>query len=378
MVEIAEIFRLHGREYRAKFGNRMLPTHLRVMEEIESCRTEALGGQLYYCENCDEYRYSYHSCKNRHCPKCENDQAENWLEKQTDLLLPVAHFMITFTLPEQLRWLAPSNQKAVYNALFRSSAQALQQLAWDSRFVGGRIGMVGVLHTWTRDLTYHPHVHFIAPVGGITPDGEWVSSDAHFLVHVKPLNKIFRAKFRDELKKAGLFELVDKQAWQKEWVVHCEPVGSGEAAFKYLAPYIFRVAISNNRIIKLEDAEVTFKYKESATDQVKDSTLPAEEFIRRFLQHVLPDRFVEVRYYGLLSPGNRHLLEKARQSLGVKPTQTQTVDNPQRDDEGDVPRCPHCGSILIRRRQLAALGEAEQAVRIRQSAFRIQMGRSPP
>lgn len=296
MVEVADIFRLHGPDYRAKFAGRMLPSHRRAMEDICHCRTEALGGQVYYCANCQDHRYSYHSCKNRHCPKCQNDQANEWLEKQQNLLLPVTHFLVTFTLPEELRLLARANQKIVYHILFRASSEALQQLALDPRFVGGRIGMVGVLHTWTRALVYHPHVHYIVTGGGLTEDGRWNSSRPDFLLPVKALSPIFRAKFRDQLKKTGLFNQVDERVWSKAWVVHSEPVGSGQAAFKYLAPYVFRVAISNNRILKLEDGQVTFKYKESATDQIKFCTIPAEEFIRRFLQHVLPDRFIKLRY----------------------------------------------------------------------------------
>ena len=329
------------------FGPRMLPSHLRAMKDIEHCRTEALGGQLYYCRQCDEHRYSYHSCKNRHCPKCQNDQAESWLQQQTNLLLPVTHFLVTFTLPEELRAVARSNQKTVYNLLARASSEALQQLALDPRFVGGRIGMVGVLHTWTRALIFHPHIHYIVTGGGLTHDGRWVSSRDDFLVPVKALSLIFRAKFRDQLKKTELFNQVDQQGWRKKWVVHSQPIGTGEQAFKYLAPYVFRVAISNNRILKLENGNVTFRYKESATDQVRFCTLGAEEFIRRFLQHVLPDRFVKVRYYGLLSPANRNLLEQARELLGAQPAEPNTTDGGACQQERPAALCcPHCGTVL--------------------------------
>lgn len=348
MVELADIFRLHGSQYRAKFGHRLLPSHGRAMEDIERCRTQALGGQLYHCEQCREDHYSYHSCKNRHCPKCQNDQAELWLENQQSVLLPVPHFLVTFTLPDELRAVARSHQKTVYNILFRASSEVLQQLASDPRFIGGRIGMVGVLHTWTRDLMYHPHVHYIVAGGGLSADGRWIASRQEFLVHVKPLSVLFRAKFRDQLKKTGLFEQVDERVWKKQWVVHCEPVGSGQEAFRYLAPYIFRVAISNNRIIKLEDGQVTFQYKESATDQVKYCTVSAEEFIRRFLQHVLPDRFVKVRYYGLLSPGHRPFLNRARELLGAGPIETKTTGEDSAVKEPmPARRCPKCGSVLI-------------------------------
>jgi Putative transposase/Transposase zinc-binding domain len=351
MVELAEIFRLHGPGYRAKFGDRMPPSHLRAMQDIERCRTETLGGQVYHCETCHEYRYSYHSCKNRHCPKCQQDQAEQWLEDQNRLLLPVPHFMVTFTLPAELRALARRHQKTLYNILFRSSSEALQELARDPRFIGGRIGMVGVLHTWTRDLRYHPHVHYIVAGGGLSAEGAWLPSRQDFLVHVTPLSVLFRAKFRDRLHKTDLFPLVDARVWNKDWVVHCEPVGSGEEAFRYLAPYIFRVAISINRILKLEEGSVTFQYKESATGQTKSSTVTAEEFIRRFLQHVLPDNFIKVRYYGFLSPGNRHVLTQVGHLLGASTVKTTTTGQhpalQEPTNARDAPRCPTCGSILI-------------------------------
>ena len=295
MVEVAEIFREHGPEYLAKYGERMPRNHLRAMRDIQRCRTAELGGQVYVCEKCDERRFSYHSCKNRHCPKCGNEQAAKWLEEQKELLLPVVHFLVTFTLPEELRRVARSNQKIVYNILFRASSEALQKLAADERLIGGRVGMVGVLHTWTRALIYHPHVHYIVTGGGLNENAEWKSAQENFLVPVKALSVIFRAKFRDLLRKTELFDQVDARVWKKEWVAHSEPVGSGEAAFKYLAPYVFRVAITNRRIVKLEEDRVTFKYKDSATDEVKYATVSAEEFIRRFLQHVLPEGFVKVR-----------------------------------------------------------------------------------
>ena len=218
------------------------------------------------------------------------------------------------------------------------------ELAADPRFVGGLVGMVGVLHTWTRDLRYHPHVHYIATGGGLSPDGSWLRSRSDFFVHVKPLSILFRVKFRDLLKQTDL--LVDSSVWGKDWVVHCQGVGSGQAAFKYLAPYIFRVAIGNRRIVKLDNGLVTFSYKESATDQVRFSTIPAEEFIRRFLQHVLPDRFVKVRYYGLLSPANRRRLEKAREILGGR-TFSQSSLPPEQAEGERPPRCPSCGNILV-------------------------------
>lgn len=349
MVEVADIFRRHGPEYREKFSSRMLPSHLKAMEAIEQCRTDALGGKVYFCNSCQEYHYCYHSCQNRHCPKCQNDQADAWLEDQKDLLLPVPYFMVTFTLPEELRSLVRSHQKELYNLLFRCSAAALQELARDQRFVGGKIGMVGVLQTWTRDLFYHPHIHYLVPGGGLSPDGtQWLSSSKDFLVHTRPLSVLFRAKFRDALKKTDLFPLIDPDVWKKQWVVDCEPVGAGEEAFRYLAPYIFRVAISNNRILKLEDGRVTFEYKDSDSGRSKLCTLSAEEFIRRFLQHVLPDRFVKVRYYGFLAPTNRHLLDSIRGLLGAPAVERKPAGTDSDAKEpGEGLRCPKCGAILI-------------------------------
>ncbi len=356
MLEVADILRLHGPEYREKFGDRMLPSHHRAMQDIEQCRTATLGGQLYYCDQCDAQRYSYHSCKNRHCPKCGNEQANDWLQAQQNLWLPINYFFVTFTLPQELRAIARSNQKTIYNLLFRTSSQALLKLAHDPRFVGGKVGLVGVLHTWTRQLIFHPHVHFIVTGGGLTDDGRWRRSRPDFLVPVKALSKIFRAKFRDQLKKTELFTALAASVWRKAWVVHSEPVGTGVAAFKYLAPYIFRVAISNHRLRKIEDGQVTFAYKESATDQTKLCTVSAQEFIRRFLQHVLPNRFVKVRYYGLLSPGNRHLLQQARQLLAatgeqasgsVTSSNSQSAIAIQPATMREPLHCPHCGQPLI-------------------------------
>jgi Putative transposase/Transposase zinc-binding domain len=350
MVAIADIFRIHGPEYRAKFGGRMLPRHRRAMQDMERCRTETLGGQVYHCESCGAYHDSDHSCKNRHCPQCQQDQAEPWLDHQTRLRRPVSHFMVTFTLPDALRELARRHQKTLANIRFRSSSEALQELALDPRCIGGRIGMVGVLHTWTRDLRSHPHVHDIVPGGGLTADDRWLPSRPDFLVHVKPLSGLFRAKFRDALHQTDLFPLVDAQVWNKDGVVHGEPVGRGAEAFRYLAPYSFRVAISNHRILTLQEGRVTLPYKASATNQGKTCTLPAEECMRRFLPHVLPARCIKVRDAGWLSPTNRHVLTRARALLGAGTVDADTTGHHRHPidptDARALPRCPTCGSTL--------------------------------
>jgi hypothetical protein len=355
MVEMADIFRHYGPQYRAKFGARMLLSHRKVMRAIERCRTAELGGHVYVCEECGETQYQYHSCRDRHCPKCQNDKVQQWLERQQDLLFPVRYFLLTFTLPDELRRLARSHQKLFYALLFRTSASATQKLAHDSRFVGGQIGMVGVLHTWGRNLAYHPHVHYLVPAGGLTADDQtWLPARTNFLLPVRALSRIFRAKFRDALRKTDCFAEIPDAVWQQDWVVHCQPVGSGLTALKYLAPYIFRVAISNHRILKLANGEVTFRYRTSDTGKLKICTLPALEFIRRFLQHVLPKGFVKVRYYGFLAPGCRKRLAVLRQLLGCFPRVPPSVLDSDDTAASDVatsnyiPLCPSCGRPMQR------------------------------
>jgi len=346
VTSLAEIFSRYGPAYRAKYGESMLPSHRRAMADIEQCRTRPLGGHVYRCDQCEKYVYSYHSCQNRHCPQCGHEAGQRWLERQQQFRLPVPYFMVTFTLPEELRALARSHQKQIYTMLFRISAAALQELASDPRFVGGQIGMIGVLQTWARDMSYHPHVHYLVPGGGVSADGQsWLPSRQDFLVHVRPLSKLFRGKFRAALAKADCYDQVPERVWDKEWVVDCQAVGSGEAALKYLAPYIFRVALSNRRIVKVENEAVTFWYQDSKTKKRRYLTLPAEEFIRRFLQHTLPKGFVKVRYYGLFSPSYRPLLHQLRLWL---PCPQLPVAEPAAPASRSAPhcRCPTCGQPM--------------------------------
>jgi Putative transposase/Transposase zinc-binding domain len=332
VVELAEIFRQYGPAYRAQFSDRLLPSHRQAMWAIEHCRTEALGGHVYHCPDCNQDVYQYHSCRNRHCPKCQNENAQHWLEQQREWLLPVPYFMLTFTLPAPLRSVARSHQALLYDLLFRTSAAATQHLAADPRFIGGQLGLVGVLHTWGRTLTYHPHVHYLIPAGGLSPDEHlWQSAREDFLLPVKALSPIFRARCREALRPTDLFERIPASVWQADWVVHCQPVGNGQTAFKYLAPYIFRVAISNSRILKLENDQVTFRYRATGSGQPKLCTLAVQEFIHRFLQHVLPKSFVKVHYYGFLSSGQRTQLATIRQQLGpvtFDPSTSSTTQTP--------------------------------------------------
>ena len=339
----------------------MPPSHRLAMRDIERCRTPQLGGHVYQCPACAQKQYLYHSCRNRHCPKCQGDKAQRWLEAQHELLLPVPYFLLTFTLPHDLRLVARSHQRLVYDLLFRTSAQAVQQLAQNERWVGGRMGMLGVLHTWGRSLVYHPHVHYLVPGGGVTANGCWQPSRANFLLPVKALSKLVRAKFRDALRQAdpALFAKVPAKVWKQAWVVHCQPVGKGLHAVKYLAPYIFRVAISNRRIVRLAHGKVTFRYRATDTGTLKTCSLRAEEFIRRFLQHVLPRGFVKVRYYGFLSSGQRPRLPALREQLANdadpgEPGEMALEEGCSTDDTSPRAcrtvevRCPSCGHVMQR------------------------------
>lgn len=353
MPELADIFRLHGPHYIAKYHDRILPSHRRAIADISTCRTEPLGGHLYRCPQCHKEHYRYHSCKNRHCPKCQNDHVDRWIDHQRALLLPVPYFMATFTLPSALRRLVRSNQKLLYHLLFQASQQTLQKLASDPKHIGGTIGMIGVLQTWTRDLRYHPHVHYLIPGGGMSAETPtWLPAKRKYLLPEKPLAKIFRAKFRDRLKKNSLFHLLPSQIWRKDWVVDIIPVGTGEQALKYLAPYIFRVAISNRNILALKNGQVTFRYRNSKTNASRTATLPCEQFISRFLQHVLPRGFQKVRTYGLLHPKQHHLLHLVKEQLHHQRSATSELSHqsPLAHCTSGLPApllCPKCACQMI-------------------------------
>src|SRR5512139_259293 len=329
-------------------------THFKAMRAVEQCRTPALGGQVYRCPSCEELQYSYHSCRNRHCPKCQNENAQIWLERQQDLLLPVPYFLLTFTLPAGFNEVVRSHQRLLYDLLFKTSAAATQQLAQEPRWIGGQIGMVGVLHTWGRNLAYHPHIHYLVPAGGWQEaEPRWIPTRHNFLLPVRALSKVFRLKLQQALRETDCYALLPSKVWQQEWVVHCEEVGSGLQALQYLAPYIFRVALSNNRLLKLENNRVTFRYRDTETGAEKRCSLAALDFIHRFLQHVLPHHFVKVRYYGFFAPTRRARLTTLRQSL-LAVTDLNIRQAAPTDPSPDAPapqphtiRCPHCGQPML-------------------------------
>jgi len=358
MLTRGDIFRRYGPAYRAQFGERMLPSHHAAMAAIAACRTAALGGQVYRCPSCGTKRYRYHACRNRHCPRYQQDAAQTWLARQQELLLPVPYFLVTFTLPGGLRDIAYRHQALIYDLFFRASAAALQQLAQDPRFLGGQLGMVGVLQTWTRDLRDHPHIHYLVPGGGLAADGRsWVTAKADFLVHVKPLAILFRAKLRAALRQTNLWASIPAEIWRQDWVIDCRPVGSGRTALKYLAPYVFRVARSNNRILSMQNGQVTFRYQEQATHQTKSCTLPAEVFIQRFLQHILPKGIVSVRYYGLFRVGHRQQRARLRAQLILQQRKADLLPPlkvPAEPTSVLGPPCPSCGHEVQLERILPA------------------------
>ncbi|MFQ5629604.1 MAG: transposase [bacterium] len=303
-------------------------------------------------KKCDDYRFSYHSCKNRSCPKCGNDTTSTWLGKQSGLLLPGQHYLVTATLPQELRPAARSNQKLVYGLLMRCCAEAIQKLARDPKWVGGEVGILAVLQTWARDMHYHPHVHCIVTGGGLAADGKtWRPAQRDYLMPHKALATIFRAKFRDALKRKDpqLFAQVPKTVWRKNWVIDIRPAGTGKTALKYLAPYIFRIAISNKRIIKFENNQVTFRYQDNK-GKWHSRTLKAEAFIARFLQHVLPKRLQKVRYYGLFSSRKRHMLARVKELFNMAPDEEQASAASTAEH---VMRCPKCGEVMLFVREIS-------------------------
>jgi hypothetical protein len=346
MLEVADIIRLHGAAYREQYGNTISSVQKRALRDIVACRTPFFGGHVYECDHCQQQVFSYHSCRNRSCPKCHQDQTERWLEQQRGRLPPCSYFLLTFTLPTELRPLARSHPKKLYGLLMKAAADALQSLVRDPRYVGARIGALAVLHTWTRAMLFHPHVHMLVTAGGLSSDGvSWVNSkNPRFLVPVRALSVIFRAKFCAGLKKAGLLQYAPSSVWLKQWVVHSQHAGRGDKVLQYLARYIFRIAIANSRLESIEDGHVRFRYRDNRTQQMRHITLSSIEFIHRFLQHVLPRGTTKVRYYGIFSPSSKSQLERARQLLTPVSPHTD-LSAPQADVEKNVsaPRpCPVC------------------------------------
>jgi Putative transposase/Transposase zinc-binding domain len=357
MPEVADVFRRYGGEYLEWFGQDLLPSPRRAMNDIMNCRTEALGGHLLQCDHCGQEHYAYHSCRNRSCPKCHHQDTEAWLAERRLELLPVPYFHVVFTVPHELGAVIRRHQQDLYDILIRAAAQALIKLAAAPHYVGGLIGVLCVLHTWTRTLAYHPHVHCLVPAGGVSADrAEWRPARPSYLVPVHALSKLFRGLFRVLVQQERPDLLIPEAVWTKGWVVYCKPAVQGtEQILNYLGRYVHRVALTNPRLLSIEDNQVCFRYQDSQDQRWKTMTLPAQEFIRRFLQHVLPQGFHKVRYYGLWSPVHRPLLHQLQLCLAgcaADPPPTSPEPAPPATDAWCPPfrpghLCPSCGQGLL-------------------------------
>lgn len=362
---MADAFRRHGPAYRA--GRRLPLQQQRVMRAIEACRTAALGGHVERCSHCDHERISYNSCRNRHCPKCQHAARAEWVGRRKAELLPVPYFHLVFTLPEQLNHLALQNKAAVYRILFNASAQALQTIAADPKHLGARIGFFAILHTWGQNLLHHPHVHCVATGGGLSLDGtRWISCRPGFFLSVRVLSRLFRRLFLGALQAAfaagelqfhgelgplaGRFPQLLKKLGTLEWVVYAKPpFGGPQQVIEYLGRYTHRVALSNDRLLDLDDDGVTFQYQDYRCGERSKSrrmTVSGDEFIRRFLLHTLPAGFQRIRHYGLLASRNKQsALELCRRLLEVAsdllPTPAQIVEC-VREILSAAGRCPVC------------------------------------
>ena len=368
--EVADVFRRYGEAYREKHGASMSTAQRRVMTAIEVCRTAALGGQIEQCDACGHQRICYRSCRNRHCPKCQSLARAEWIQRRQSELLDCQYFHVVFTVPEEIAAIAYQNKELVYGILFRAAAETLRTIAADPKHLGAEIGFFAVLHSWGSNLLHHPHLHCVVPGGGLSPDGTcWISCKPGFFLPVRVLSRLFRRLFLEHLQNAfdsgklqffsTLENLRDPQEFARylaplrnsEWVVYAKPPFAGpQQVLDYVGRYTHRVAISNNRLLDIEAGQVHFRYKDYRDQgQQKTMALSADEFIRRFLLHALPDGFQRIRYYGLL--GNRHRQEnlaRCRQLLGMPPA-AEAREPPQdyRDRHEDLTgtslrECPVC------------------------------------
>ena len=373
---MADVIGAHGQAFLETMGSSVSLAQERVLRDLAACRTAALGGHLEQCAHCGHERPAFDSCRNRHCPKCQASNRREWYEAREGDLLPVEYFHVVFTVPQEIARLALQNKRQVYQILFRTSADTLQQIAADPKHLGAEIGFMSVLHTWGQTLTHHPHAHLVVPGGGLAPDGSrWISCPKGFFLPVRVLSPVFRGKFLQALREAfdqgrlsfggELAHLNDPTAFRSylaathktEWVVYSKPpFGGPEQVLKYLARYTHRVAISNWRLVSLEDGKVSFTWKDYANGNRKRvMTLDAMEFIRRFLLHVLPNGFVRIRHYGFLANRVRSAkLQLCRDLLGAGSSESpggeldDSAESADRDERDN--RCPVCkqGEMVLR------------------------------
>lgn len=366
-VDLDDVVRRFAPEYSSRYGHVMMPSQQRALWDIAACCTKELGGKLYRCDDCSESFWIVYCCRNRACPKCHGKQTQQWLEKRQAELLPCDYFHAIATVPPELHDAFRRHQKFMYGLLMRVSAEAVRELCANKRHLGALPGILSVLHTWNGQLQFHPHAHMLITGGGISSDAEhWEPARNEFLVPVQALSAKIAKKFRDGLKKEmpDVFDTISADVWRREWVSFCKHYGYGnDAVLNYLSRYVFRTAITNARILTMNDTHVTFRYKDRSTDTWQTLRLPGVEFLRRFLQHVLPRGFHKCRYYGLWHSSRRHLSSRAWLLLMIEnpigataPTtiadlidlvsqlgQEHDMGNPS-DHDTSHPCCPHCGS----------------------------------
>ncbi|MCP4378051.1 MAG: transposase [bacterium] len=360
-LELADVVRRFIGAYQEQFGPLMLASHHRALRDITACMTEAMGGEHYYCKDCHEAFWIYHGCRNRSCPKCHGRQIAAWLKARSVEVLPCRYFHLIATVPSELRSLFLRHQKTLYGLLMKTAAESVRDLAAEKRFVGAEVGILAVLHTWTGQLHHHPHVHMLVTGGGVTTDrSAWHEAPKDFLVPVRKLSPMIAKRFAAALQKSHpeLFEQIPDTLWRREWCSYCKPYGKGQdAVLNYLARYVFRVALTNRRLVAMDDTHVTFQYKDHKTGQQRTVRLEGVQFLRRFLFHVLPKGFHKVRYYGLWHSCKRDLQARARLLLElttVSAGQSTVVFMADMADEAleqsgtasqdQAIQCPKCGS----------------------------------
>jgi len=365
VIEVADVFRRFADECLSAHGASMPPSHRRAIADIQACRTEALGGHLWRCDQCAAEVFAWHSCKNRSCPKCHTDQIEQWLEARRAEMLPVPCFHVVVTVPRELHAAPRTDQRDGYAMLMRAAAEAIIELARDRRHVGGTVGILAVLHTWTQQLHHHPHVHCLVTGGGIADDGaSWHPARKSFLAPMKALAKLVRGKLRAALETRRPDLSIPAAAWSRPWVTQCTPWAAGEqGVLDYLARHVFRVATTNARTVGLDDRTVAIRHKDRRSNQWRTSRMPGDEFMRRFLQHVPPKGLHKVRHFGLWHPSHRKQAARVRRFLLLdRPPAADRVksrndaDGPTADRPrlGEPRACPQCGTgHLLRVRRLA-------------------------
>ena len=344
-MTVATAVREFGPAYAARFGAAMPAGHRRALEDLAACRTAAMGGHVTQCDACGVEHFVYHSCRHRQCPTCHGASTRAWTAARETELLPVPYFHVVFTLPAELRAIVRSHQRVLLGALMQTAAEALQALAADAHYLGGTVGILAVLHTWTRTLVYHPHVHCLVPGGALAADGTWRQARGHYLVPVRALSVGFRARFLFRCKRLLPDVVIPASVWKKPWVVYAKPTVQGaDRVLRYLARYVHRAAITDARIVRVDATTVTFRYVDATARGWRTMTLRGDEFLRRFLQHVLPRGFHKVRYYGFWRPQAAATRVQLQQQLAPVPSRTPLArDASASTPISSAPRCPACG-----------------------------------